>query len=583
MKAKRFAIIFACLLIAGCLGFVKIEEAEAAATNFNGSASDAYISHYAVDDYDSARLASSGTNLYASSSTLRIGQYYVDVGGYWEEFHIYRGYLLFDTSSIPDGSGISEAVLSFRLSADYSTTDFSVTVQDGQPTYPHNPVVLGDYYYARYSGSEGAVSTAGMNAGSWYNITLSDPTIVDLDGYTKLCLRSSRDISGNAPSGNEYIDIYSGDTPLSKPILYVTYGQNTFTFYGLMDEDTGTYVDLSERAVDVTAYYSGGKASESFSVNGTYNFASDYVPLYFRFDIGTTDREYWVTSGDVNGTIYIFNATLASYTIQFNDLVGILDSYPFVEVKRNVNGSDVTVEKRKVDQTNKVYASLIYGQTYSVVIGDGTNTFSYGDVLFADDSSVELTLRGLEFPDTIQVGYRYVRVYVTRNSDEITLFYEDTLSLTESVVFKVYYQANNSLAYEASASSSNSWIDVWTGADNETDYFAIVTMEHSTFGALDYRQVLPAPLDVVAEPWTLPFLGTLPFPTAYLIPTFIILCSAAAVSAFNSYIGLFVVGCEAVIFAYLEWLPLNVDLLVVFFALMIIFAIVMLKRRSVTY
>ena len=371
--------------------------------------------------------------------------------------------------------------------------------------------------------------------------------------------------------------------PLARATTY------QFTFEGLLDEESGLEYDPSVRAVDVTAYFATTSSlpSESFTVNGTYVYNASALPLYFKFDVGSTDREWWVTSDDTNTTIQIFNATLSSYVIQFNDLTGILNTYPIIEVQRNINGSEVTVEKRHVDSAGKIYASLVYGETYSILIGDGSTTFSYGDVLFENDALVELPLRGLEFPDTIQIGYKYVKVYATRDSDNnIYISYldslEDSRGNTTSVIFRVYYQSNSTLAYENSAGEVDSWSDTWTGGNNETDYFCIVTITHELFGDMDYRQVLPR-LYGAASPWSLAVLGSLPFDTSYLIPTFIILCVAAAVSAFNSHIGLFLVIILACLFAWWGWLPISADILVFGFALVIIFAIVLLKRRTVTY
>lgn len=363
------------------------------------------------------------------------------------------------------------------------------------------------------------------------------------------------------------------------------------TLVGLLDEETGLYLDVAERAVDVTVYYPDdlGVASSSFTVNGTYNFNSANQPLYFKFDIGSTDREWWVTSGDSGDTIYVFNASLSAYVIQFSDLTGILSSYPIVEIQRNINGSEITVEKRKVDTVGNVYVSLVYGQTYSIEVGDGTNSYTYGDVLFSTDATVDLPLRGLTFPDTIQIGYKYVKVYVTRDeTGDIYLSYSDSTEassgVTTSVLFNVYFQDNYTLAYTNSevGADIDTWSDTWAEGDNETDYVCIVTISHSLFGSMDYRQVLPR-LFANSNPWSLAVLGSLPFDTAYLIPTFILLCAAAGVSALNSHIGLFVVCVLAALFGWWGWLPLSADIIVFCFALAIIFGIAMLKRRVTTY
>ncbi|MCU0849755.1 MAG: hypothetical protein MUC80_00585 [Candidatus Thermoplasmatota archaeon] len=53
-----------------------------------------------------------------------------------------------------------------------------------------------------------------MNNLSWINTT----------GITKLCLRSSRDISGTAPTGNEYVNVYSNEfLGMNPPRLVINY------------------------------------------------------------------------------------------------------------------------------------------------------------------------------------------------------------------------------------------------------------------------------------------------------------------------------------------------------------------------
>ena len=87
---------------------------------------------------------------------------------------------------------------------------FDITIQNGQPTYPHNPMQTGDYAKSHYSGNGGTLNTASFTSG--YNaIRLDNLNWINKTGITKLCLRSSRDISGTAPTGNEYVNVYSNE------------------------------------------------------------------------------------------------------------------------------------------------------------------------------------------------------------------------------------------------------------------------------------------------------------------------------------------------------------------------------------
>jgi hypothetical protein len=60
---------------------------------------------------------------------------------------------------------------------------------------------------------------------SGYNaITLRDLSWINKTGTTKLCLRSSRDINGNAPTGNEYVNVYANEQGSGyQPKLVIAY------------------------------------------------------------------------------------------------------------------------------------------------------------------------------------------------------------------------------------------------------------------------------------------------------------------------------------------------------------------------
>ena len=77
-----------------------------------------------------------------------------------------------DTSAIPDFAIITSATLSLYGSNDYPTTDFDIVIQNGQPTYPHEPLVIGDYYKDYYSNDGGSITTiifttSGYNNSLW--------------------------------------------------------------------------------------------------------------------------------------------------------------------------------------------------------------------------------------------------------------------------------------------------------------------------------------------------------------------------------------------------------------------------------
>ena len=136
-----------------------------------------------------------------------------------EGFYIRRTGLYFDTSSL-DGIDIVSAILRVYV---YGTAYCGATIVNGQPTYPHNPGIAGDYLYTNYSGNGGNIPF-GTSAG-WYNIELTEDGIswINKTGETKLFLRSDNDINVVTPThSTEGVTIRSDNTYYS-PKLVITY------------------------------------------------------------------------------------------------------------------------------------------------------------------------------------------------------------------------------------------------------------------------------------------------------------------------------------------------------------------------
>jgi parallel beta-helix repeat protein len=185
----------------------------------NSLSNDGYI-YSSSTNYNTAWTASSGT-ISSSATYLSIGQWKT---GLPATYNIYRSFVLFNTSSLPSNAYLDSAILSLYKKDDYSTTDFQLTIQNGQPTYPHNPLQTGDYGKSHYSGNGGSLNTANFVNGR-NNITLTSLNWINKTGTTKLCLRSSRDINGTTPTGSEYINVYSANAPTYNyvPKLIITY------------------------------------------------------------------------------------------------------------------------------------------------------------------------------------------------------------------------------------------------------------------------------------------------------------------------------------------------------------------------
>lgn len=149
------------------------------------------------------------------------------------QYWIWRGFVFFNTISIPDNADIISATLSIYGKADWSEdNDFDITIQNGQPTYPHDPLTAVDYNKDHYSGNGGSINTGGFTISGYNHINLNSNGIdwINKQGTTKLCLRSSRDINYNEPQGvsaKEWIVIYSNEKGGNyRPKLTVQYTNN---------------------------------------------------------------------------------------------------------------------------------------------------------------------------------------------------------------------------------------------------------------------------------------------------------------------------------------------------------------------
>ncbi|RLG43238.1 MAG: hypothetical protein DRN81_06925, partial [Thermoproteota archaeon] len=190
---------------------------------FNATASDGYLQAQGYQDWYGAWSKDEANSVTDDADYIYCGQRWTIS---WR--FVYRAGVFFDTSSILDTVEIINWTLSIYLYSDYSSDDFNVTVQNGQPTYPHDPMLTSDYDKDLYSGDYARLDTSTLGStGQYYNFTVgTDGSIINKQGMTKLMLRSDKDIDGQEPSTTEYI--LFGSKEYGYPAkLYVTYEEPT--------------------------------------------------------------------------------------------------------------------------------------------------------------------------------------------------------------------------------------------------------------------------------------------------------------------------------------------------------------------
>jgi len=376
-KCKAVVVFLAVLLAVSFLTLLHTPEAHATTNTdtrvFTSLTYDGEM--YAMDaDYDTARTQQNADDKDTTYSEARIGQQYDDENGF---YYVLRCYLYFDTSLLPSNANVTSVTLSIYIFINNSDTDFNVTIQNGQPTYPHVPLENGDFYHAHYIGNGGSRSTSEISGHGYWNITFSSEGLdwINLDGTTKLCLRSSRDISGNVPTtSDEYITIYTHEKGNSYvPKLYVTYEYEgvQYVFHGPFNEKTGLKegnITVWVYPVDATPY--------NFTLDGTYTLNETQRPLYFRFNLSEYNFSRFYKPRSDYEEIYVFvpEDPYYYYSIDLIDLVGVSNGY--FETYITVNGTSYTIERRQIIHGNKLPFVFTWGWEYGfrVVCDQGTCT-----------------------------------------------------------------------------------------------------------------------------------------------------------------------------------------------------------------
>jgi len=111
-------------------------------------------------------------------------------------------------------------------SSDHSTTDFTIRVQKWTGDTPITTADYGQFDGTNYD--NGLFSTSGFSTSGYNSITLTNFGLISKTGNTLICVRSSRDISSTAPTGNEHVLIKTYDAGSSyEPQLEVTYTSAT--------------------------------------------------------------------------------------------------------------------------------------------------------------------------------------------------------------------------------------------------------------------------------------------------------------------------------------------------------------------
>lgn len=313
MKRRFISMLLVAVVVAVGLSILPATPAEATLDILYSSPSDGYLSEESVS-WDSCRDSTSGDYINDTGSSLSI--YSSD------SFWIYRVYLYFDTSSLPDGADISAAYLKLYITEIEDNGSGYIYVRrplTGPPyTYPHDPLELGDYDRTKYSTTDyGNKAFSAMSEGAYTTITITNPNnIIDKTGWSKILLLIYSDAADYEPYDADWLTFNSGDSATGKPELWVTH---TPASAPSISTDPATDIATTTARLNSTLTDDGGgscdvrfgygettQTAENFT---SYDTVTDWVS-----DYTSGQHPYHDASGLTVDTPYFFRAQAKNAT-----------------------------------------------------------------------------------------------------------------------------------------------------------------------------------------------------------------------------------------------------------------------------
>lgn len=292
---------------------------------------------------------------------LNGGTYYID-----------RHFYLFDTSSIGSGSDVSAATFSvWAINAPSNVDSDTLNLVLGTPV-SNTAIGTGDY------GSVGTTSLASVafsslgSNGVYQNMTVSDLTTVSKTGITKYALRTSKDISSSAPTGDTYTPAYAfAETAdaTADPKLVVVHALSTPNVN--VSDTAAVSESISLLAVNLVSVSDLPAVSESLKV-------------YFEADVNISDAvsvsENITIQGGANPSVSEVISVSENISLEIITEVNVTDSVvvgesPNVALVTLINTSDSAAvsEVVAVESITFINVSDTVAVSENVVIQGGAN------------------------------------------------------------------------------------------------------------------------------------------------------------------------------------------------------------------
>jgi len=501
-------------------------------------------------------------------------------------YYIRRQCEFFDTSVL-SGKNLTSATLKLYIEADFSTTDFNMTIQYAIIDAPLTDM---DYWYRWFLGDYGSANTTTISGVGYWNIAFSNLSIIDLDGITTLGLRSSRDINSDIPTGDEAIRFYAAEQGSAyAPVLSVTYETEGYHYvvHGPYSENgtvANAFVNItfSIQNMDSNSTYLNG----TDGVVDTLDFQVEQKGVSFTWNISASGYNYTrivMLKSDTFEEIYIFipnSAEVANiYYFNFIDLVGVTNGY--LETRITFNGSSTIVERQKADVYSLKPFWLTWNHHYDVRLVCDQGSYTWSDQVATEPYTWTFAVNSGMFPVTLP-GMNLTIYAERKNHTYIQVNYSDAESLTSWVNVAFKHKLNGVYVTDYSLNQTGNSVQVnWYSADEDFGYRILVQYYRNGTTESGYLFVNQLPSDALVFEGQLDLLGLFPFDSRQLIGIFILFIIGTIFTYEDVVIGGFTILILAAFLNLIGFLAIGWTLIGVGFIIVFLAALANAKRGTV--
>jgi hypothetical protein len=268
--------------------------------SFVTSSSDGMIWNYDAS-ISTCRTAASGDLVFASYQFL-----YVLYAKYGAGYEVGRSYLYFDTSSVPVDATVTDAYLYiYPWEVDSDIWDMMLHAYTGGTTYPHDPLVVGDFNIAQYTRlGTGSMYLSSDSIGH-YNYLNGLGAGVTPGGTTKLMLTDYRDTAGATPSTYNEVLFYSYEQGSGYQPFLTVYYTIPVTVPVLSTSAASSITDTSALLSGGVTSDGGAAVSARFDYGTTTAYGSSTT---WQSGLTTSSTFQATVNGLLQGTLYYFES-----------------------------------------------------------------------------------------------------------------------------------------------------------------------------------------------------------------------------------------------------------------------------------